>query len=172
MTFKFACQHCGQHISATTADAGTHGVCPGCGNNVVVPDPAGAKRVIGVSLLALSLCVFPAFSIFVLHLGSREILPLPVLLGIEGAICGTGVIFAHAALKRSIRARFARVISIVSLVIGYLSIAAITYILAGLLTGFIVPFEHYDEPPDLKPTDSFDFTSDGKPIPNTPMPSR
>lgn len=42
MLFKFQCPHCGQRISATSEDAGTHNVCPSCNKELVVPrSPAG-----------------------------------------------------------------------------------------------------------------------------------
>jgi hypothetical protein len=40
MSFKFACPHCGQRISAATEDVGTTGGCPSCGNQFVVPAPS------------------------------------------------------------------------------------------------------------------------------------
>jgi len=38
MSFKFACPHCGQRISADDEDAGTPGGCPTCGRHFKVPN--------------------------------------------------------------------------------------------------------------------------------------
>ncbi len=39
MSFKFACPHCGQRISAADEDIGTIGGCPSCGEQFRVPNP-------------------------------------------------------------------------------------------------------------------------------------
>ena len=39
MNFTFNCTHCGQHISATAADAGVVAPCPHCCGDVTVPTP-------------------------------------------------------------------------------------------------------------------------------------
>jgi hypothetical protein len=39
MSFKFACPHCGQRISATPEDVGTAGGCPSCQQEFTVPSP-------------------------------------------------------------------------------------------------------------------------------------
>jgi hypothetical protein len=37
MNFKFACPHCGQHLSATSADSGRYAPCPTCTKGIWVP---------------------------------------------------------------------------------------------------------------------------------------
>ena len=38
MTLKFECLHCGQHISADSAQAGQGGECPSCAQPIIVPE--------------------------------------------------------------------------------------------------------------------------------------
>lgn len=185
MTFKFSCPHCGQHISASSVDVHTLGVCPTCQKSIEVPDPnqvtvpAGAAAphpkttsALALSIVGLILCLIPVVSFTLPNGACKELMTAHIKagLGVLGLLCGAGLIFAHFAFSRSAQQRLARALVVVSFVIGYLSLVAVTTFFVGLVTGFIVLFKEYVEPPDFK----VDFPSSDpaeKPAPKAPSPA-
>jgi hypothetical protein len=189
-SFKFECPSCGQRISATVEDAGTVGICPACRNEFEVP---GAQRVpdlpvaaaagsekrgsFGLAMVALALCLMPGVCWMLLSSIAAEVSPtkLGMLAGVVAAVAAVlgvaGVIAGHRAWRRAVGQIGARAISVLSLVVGYFSILALALGVAAVVTGTIVLYKHYEEPPDFAAGDEILFTPVPSPTPTPKSPA-
>ena len=165
MTFKFECPFCGQRISATTEDVGTIGICPACRIEFKVPVPrlapgelatvSGRNRRGGLmlALVALALCLMPWLCLTVLR--SIRVVVSEVqagaLLVLVAVLCTAGLVAGHRAWRRAVGQRTARVISVLSLVVGCFSMLAMALVVGAVLVGSFVIFKQYKEPPDFMP---------------------
>ncbi len=154
MTFKFPCPHCGQHISAGTFDIHAVGVCPTCQKNFEVPHPEPrAGKAFAFAILALIVCLIPVPGfLFLLHASGENtsVGRVQLIFGVTGLFCIAGLILGHSAFRRSTGRAFPRVISVFSLIFGYMSALSIAALMIGLSTGLLIPFKPIKEPPDFK----------------------
>ena len=106
--------------------------------------------------------------------GGISMTKFKVIFGAVALCCTVGLVFAHWAFARSRNRRFPRVLAVVSLVIGYCSAVGLALICFALLSGLLVPYKHYEEPPDFTSSDGVpDFTVSEpaeKPVPKAPAP--
>jgi len=164
-TFKFNCSACGQRISGVASGARVSGICPGCGNDidVVVPDKAAvsanpvsatpnAKNAIPLSIGAAILGMGPFLSLAAVRSLGREIsMPqFQIGFGIVGLFCIAGLASGHVAFIRSKGRLLWRSISVLGLILGYLSLVFMALLFVGLSTGQILSYRpHMPPPPDF-----------------------
>lgn len=103
MTFKFACPHCSQRISAETSDVHTVGVCPSCRKNFEVPNPKSEVPSFRLSLPSIVVGLLCLWSIDTLAAGlaasgkpmfAAFFQPLWLILlcsALDGILCGIAI---------------------------------------------------------------------------------
>ena len=152
------------------------GICPTCGNEFRVPVPApgaaGRGHGLGPALLALVLCLMPWLCLTVLRMIRVEISlrQFGVLVGVVAVLCAAGLVCGHRTWRRTVGQRAARVVSMVSLVIGYFSVLTTVLVLGAALTGSIFLYKQYEEPPDFQASDMPDFEA-SEPAPQAGAPA-
>lgn len=116
-----------------------------------------------LAILALILCAMPwlCFMLWRTGFGKIPLLELAVLMGAlsgGGAVlCAVGVFVGHVAWRRAAGQRVARVASVLSLMVGYFSTLATAMVVYWLVTGQILLYKKYVEPPDFTASDESEF---------------
>jgi hypothetical protein len=106
----------------------------------------------GLPVFTLLLCAMPIPGLILLRIvGLGDVAPFGMLLAGAASVCLLGIILAHRAWRLSKRRLFARLLSLVGLLLGYASALALGSMSLVLDKSAPVIAQRYDRPPDVKP---------------------